>query len=186
MRFILLIFISSITLSCNKHKDDNFDFKKETGLTEDEFYDFLINDYSKRLDTLSSKKIRTLYSYLAWPIKIEFENGMPTELEPPGVDFKTVKTYRLDQNRLKDFKIISNDTYTKAEKGMLNDDCKEFERDIGEYIVLLHLPWYNPKDSSLLMREVWTTCPPHYHQGGGVLGRYKKRDGHWTLDFNLD
>jgi hypothetical protein len=182
MRILFIIIITTNLLSCKKSND--FDFKKETGISEDEFYKFLNNDYSKRLDTLSSKRIRILYSYAAWPIKIEFENGMPTTLEPPGVDFKTIKTYKLDPNRLKNFKLISTDTYTKAHKEMLNDECNEFEENIGEYIMLLHLPWYNPKDSSLLMREVWAVCPPHYHQGSGVFGRYKKRDGNWALDFN--
>jgi hypothetical protein len=184
MRILFLIVITAITFSCGKPKENDFDFFKETGITEDEYYSFLINDYSKRLDTISSKRIRILYSYAAPPIKIEFENGMPTTLEPPGVDFKTIRTYRLDQNRLNDFKLISADVYSKAQKGMLNDDCIAFEENIGEYIILLHLPWYNPKDSSLLMREYWATCPAHYHQGGGVFGRYKKRDGNWTLVFD--
>jgi len=184
MRILFLIIITAITFSCGKQKGDDFDFFKETGITEDEYYNFLINDYSKRLDTLSSNGIRTLYSFAARPIKIEYENGAPTTLEPPGAELKAIKTYRLDRNRLNHFKLISADVYSKAEKGIGNDDCKAFEENIGEYIVFLHLPWYNPKDSSLLMREYRVECPPHYHHNAGVFGRYKKRDGNWRLDFD--
>jgi hypothetical protein len=89
----------------------------------------------------------------------------------------------LDSTKLKNFKLISENVYARAEKAMLKDSCSEFDEKIGDYIIFLHLPWYNPKDSSLLIREAWATCPPHYHQGGGVLFRYKKINGAWSLDF---
>lgn len=183
MRKLIILYIGILFFACvNKQKSD-FNFYSETGITEDEYYEFLNSTYSQRLDTLSSSRDKILYSYVAWSIKIEFENGMPTELEPPGVDFKSIKTYKLDSVRLENFRLISPETYAISEKEMLNNNCTEFDSKIGDYIVFLHLPWYNPGDSSLLIREVLATCPPHYHQGEGVLFRYKKKAGNWTINF---
>lgn len=171
---ILLVLVSA----CSQRADNQLDIRAETGLSEDEFYSFLNETYGKKLDSISGTRV--IYSYVGRPIKIEFENGAPTELEPPTMNYLDA-SYELDSNRLKDFKLISPEVYSNARMSMNEGDCKYFHNEIGTHMFFLYMPWYNPKDSTLLFKDVDNECPSHYDQGHGVLYRFKRNRATWVL-----
>lgn len=179
---IISVGLVFLLLECSKKEDSSYFFKSSSAITEDELYDFLNNVYATRIDSLSSSSERIIFELAGPPIRIPFENGAPTLLEPPGIDFLKA-TYQLDVNRLSGFKVISSNVYENARNSMIKNDCSQFDEQIGSYMVFIHLPWYNPKDSSLLIKEVYSVCPPYYHQSAGVLFRFKKRDQKWELTF---
>jgi hypothetical protein len=177
MKLIFLMVFLSIT-SCVVKNEAMSDFEIKTGLSEDDFYLFMNDNYLNKLDTIDSS--RALFVYAGNPIKIEFENGAPTELEPPAMDLLKA-TNQLDSNRLKGFKLIHPIIYLEARTALYKDNCEPFNRNIGNHMFFIHLPWYNSKDSTLLLRDVDNICPPYYHQGQGVLYRFKKKDNKWVL-----
>lgn len=178
MFYHLAILLLLLLSACSQRSDDQFNITAETGLSEDEFYAFINETYVKKLDTLNDGRI--LYSYAGKPLKIEFENGAPTELEPPTMDYLEA-SYKLDPSRLNNFKLISPEVYSNARKSMSEGDCKFFDKEIGSHMFFLYLPWYNPKDSTLLFKDVDNVCPSLYHQGQGVLYRFKRNGNKWML-----
>jgi hypothetical protein len=171
---ILLILLSA----CSQRTENQFDIKAETGLSEEELYLFLNETYANKLDTINGGRI--IYEYAGRPIKIEFHNGTPTELEPPTMDYLEA-SYKLDHNRLEDFKLVSPEVYSHARKLMQDGDCRYFDKQIGVHMFFVYLPWYNPKDSTLLFKDVYNVCPSLYHQGQGVIYRFKKNRDEWVL-----
>jgi len=176
MKLYQLIVIFSFLLACYPKTETQFDMSVETGLTEDEFYAFLNSVYASKLDSFGR---RVIYAYAGRPIKIEYENGAPTELEPPTMPFLEAK-YRLDSSKLKGFKLISSELYSRASEAKRGGDCTIFNNEIGEHMFFIHLPWYNPKDNSLLFKDVDNVCPPHYHDQG-VFYRFEKGKDQWIL-----
>jgi hypothetical protein len=176
-RFTFIILVIA-ACSTKTEKIPTSDFTAKMGISEEEFYSFMNEIYAKKLDSIDSHRV--IYAYAGNPIKIEFEDGAPTTLEPPGIDFLKA-TNQLDSNRLKGFKLIQPKIYEEARTAMYKDNCEPFNKNIGNHLFFIHLPWYNPKDSTLLLRDVDNVCPPYYHQGQGVLYRFKREKDKWIL-----
>jgi hypothetical protein len=178
MKTARLIVFFAVLISCNERSKEEIDFEKDTGMSSNEFYDFMNTVYLRRLDTISNNHEKILYANAGKPIKILFEMGIPTIQPPPGIIASDAK-FVLDSTKLSSFRIIRRDLYKKWTPKYEQTDCDGFNQKIGKYVAIIRLPWFNPADETLLLWEVIERCPLGYHGPSHIWYRFKRVNGQW-------
>ena len=178
MKTTRLIVFVAVLISCSERSKEEIAFENNTGISLDEFYEFMNTAYSQRLDTISVNNEKILYANAGKPIKIPFEMGFPTIQPPPATIFFDAH-FALDTGKLRNFRIISEDLYESYKPKLEHFECDAFHEKIGKYVAMIHLPWYNAQDQTLLIWEVVVRCPLGYHGPSFISYRFKKINNQW-------